>query len=544
MHRKQYRIFIGIFLFLIFSVPAIQAIVEIRRNNSIQALDILTDASVTPYRRAVLLHGFAEKLSGFSDSATREVRALRDTSFDNAGVRQLIDEARVSCGEMKKTAITINRHVTLDSNTGIYAAIDSFSTLLSKLQQSGLDRSTSVSDAVTLDGLKRVSDLLIAKFKKPRLYTVPLMIAENCKYIFWNDRYLRPYEKEMENGSVFAVFLRPWIQYIRYVFFGDLGEKGMAGKNGWFFFKPDVDFLIRPYILDRRSIVVDPNDKAVGENPIAAICTFKKQLQQAGIELLVVIIPGKPDIYPDCLAHGLSSKSAATFGHSQRTIEELRRQGVETVDLFAAFTAARGGDAQSGDSLYLQKDTHWKARGVRSAAYLVAERIKKYPWYIPGAVEYVIDTVVVDRLGDVAVMSTLPAFKVRDLSLSFATEKTACYKVYQVVRDSLGNELERVAYKDDFHSSPILLLGDSFSRIYQTDEPRSAGWISHIAFELKQPIASVVNDGGASTLVRQSLARRAGLLKGKKLVVWEIVERDFRYGEEGWKDIPLKISQN
>ena len=95
-------------------------------------------------------------------------------------------------------------------------------------------------------------------------------------------------------------------------------------------------------------------------------------------------------------------------------------------------------------------------------------------------------------------------------------------------------------YKDDFHSSQILLLGDSFSRIYQTNEPRSAGWISHIAFELSQPLASIVNDGGASTLVRQSLARRAGLLKGKKLVVWEIVERDFRFGAEGWKDVPIQ----
>jgi hypothetical protein len=43
--------------------------------------------------------------------------------------------------------------------------------------------------------------------------------------------------------------------------------------------------------------------------------------------------------------------------------------------------------------------------------------------------------------------------------------------------------------------------------------------------------------------VRQSLARRAGILKGKKLVVWEIVERDFRFGEEGWKDVPLPASQ-
>jgi hypothetical protein len=31
------------------------------------------------------------------------------------------------------------------------------------------------------------------------------------------------------------------------------------------------------------------------------------------------------------------------------------------------------------------------------------------------------------------------------------------------------------------------------------------------------------------------------MLKGKKLVVWEFVERDIRFGAEGWKDIELKM---
>jgi hypothetical protein len=53
------------------------------------------------------------------------------------------------------------------------------------------------------------------------------------------------------------------------------------------------------------------------------------------------------------------------------------------------------------------------------------------------------------------------------------------------------------------------------------------------------PLASIVSDGGASTLVRQTLARKKGVLRGKKLVVWEFIERDFRYGAEGWKDVEL-----
>jgi hypothetical protein len=83
------------------------------------------------------------------------------------------------------------------------------------------------------------------------------------------------------------------------------------------------------------------------------------------------------------------------------------------------------------------------------------------------------------------------------------------------------------------------VLGDSFLRIYERDEPGSAGFIAHLARELSQPLASIVNDGGASTLVRQELSRKSGLLEGKSLVIWEFVERDIRFGMEGWQGVPL-----
>jgi hypothetical protein len=109
-------------------------------------------------------------------------------------------------------------------------------------------------------------------------------------------------------------------------------------------------------------------------------------------------------------------------------------------------------------------------------------------------------------------------------------ENVACA---QVVRSDNAQP-----YQDDPNST-ILVLGDSFLRIYQQDEPGSAGFIAHLAKELKQPVTSLVNDGGASTLVRQELYRRPELLKNKQVVIWEFVERDIRLGTEGWQQVPL-----
>jgi hypothetical protein len=140
-------------------------------------------------------------------------------------------------------------------------------------------------------------------------------------------------------------------------------------------------------------------------------------------------------------------------------------------------------------------------------------------------------------------MTTLPEFQVRNLAMRFPLEPTTCYQVSHVMRDAEGN----IAGKQLYHNmnsqyarhAEILLIGDSFTRIYQEDPPFAAGWVSHLALELNKPVAYLYSDGGASTLVRQKLVRKIGLLRGKKLVIWEFVERDLRFGAEGWKDLAL-----
>ena len=50
---------------------------------------------------------------------------------------------------------------------------------------------------------------------------------------------------------------------------------------------------------------------------------------------------------------------------------------------------------------------------------------------------------------------------------------------------------------------------------------------------------AIVSDGGASTDVRRKLSTNPEILEGKKVVVWEFVERDIALGSQGWEDVPL-----
>ena len=529
---------IVVFILVIFAVPITQAIVELHKGKSVQALDLLEDLTITPFRNANAMHDLACRASLYTDSLAAKP-ALADSSQESGDL--LIDDAIANVEDLKKAVITRNRYITTDSFIPAVFQLDSLAARLARLSaelQAGTPPAEIAADVTVM---RAATDMLMHEYPKRSIITLPLLAIGGWRYILWNDRYLRPYEKELENSSVFAIAGRPVMQFLRYVLFRDLGDKGVLGTRGWFFYRPDVDFLVKPDVLDPRSIMVDPNDKKISEDPLGAIVRFKTQLQSAGIDLLMVIMPGKPSIYPDLLSQSIPVSAAGALSHSQRMMNDLRQAGVEVLDLFGPFANERLHDAEAGDSLYLREDTHWKGRAVRLAARLLAGRIKQYPWYRPGSTEYAIDSVTVDRIGDVAVMTTLPAEKVRRFYGGFIPEKTRCYQVYRITRDSSGAVSERSLYKDDYRNSQVLLLGDSFSRIYQTDEPGSAGWIAHLAFELSQPIASLVNDGGASTLVRQSLARNPKLLKGKKLVVWEVIERDFRFGEDGWKNVAIAM---
>jgi hypothetical protein len=533
---------IAVFLLVIYAVPITQAALELCRGGRIQALDLFVDATATPFRNAFARHANVKKIIAYSDS----ISALSSSAENDPAVREkaigLAEELRYTADDLKKTVVVKNRHVGADSSSPAFARLDTLSVQCSRLL-SALSNSFGDSTAKECLAAVRQSEKTLAReYPLPTLFDIPVLVLKNIRFILWNDKYLRPYEKEMENSSVFALAARPRMLFAYYLLFRDLGEKGVLGRNGWFFYKPDIDFLVKPDVSDRRSVAVDPNDRPLGDNPIGAIKKFKEQLNSQGIDLLFVIMPGKPSIYPDVVSSRMPPAASGAFSHSLKMLSNLKKQGVEVIDLFSPFARERLRDCQAGDSLYLREDTHWRSRAVRLAARVVADRVRQYPWFSRGSMEYVIDSLTVERTGDVGTMSALPLNKVHGMFGLFMPEKTTCFKVYRLIRDAKGTETERVPYKDDFRNSTILLLGDSFSRIYQTDEPRSAGWISHLALELSQPIASLVNDGGASTLVRRSLARKPNLLKGKKLVIWEVVERDFRYGDEGWKDVPMTVN--
>jgi hypothetical protein len=328
---------------------------------------------------------------------------------------------------------------------------------------------------------------------------------------------LRVFENDLEKNCRLAEKLRPSVQYVQFLVFGDTGDKALMGRAGWFFYRPAVQYLIEPLPANSEYSRVDV---------LSSITSFRDQLAQRGIMLLVVPAPNKASIYPEMLTSRAEGSEQPVNPKTIEIISKLRESGVEIVDLFRVFAGARENLSPDDKTrYYLSQDSHWSPEGMRLAAQVVARRIFDLGWAEKGKVRYRLKPTTVRRYGDVLKMMRAPRIESR-----FEPETLNCAQVVNAAAGQL--------YEAD-PNSEVLVIGDSFLRIYSRDEPGSGGFIEHLAYELGFPLTSIVNDGGASTLVRQELSRKPALLKNKKLVIWEFVERDIRFGTEGWQQVLL-----
>jgi hypothetical protein len=175
--------------------------------------------------------------------------------------------------------------------------------------------------------------------------------------------------------------------------------------------------------------------------------------------------------------------------------------------------------------------------------------------------EFRVQPVTVTRWGDILDMMQIPG-----LRSAFAAETVECVQVLDPAVGALvpGASDRPGTYCYPGQQAAVLVLGDSFCRIYQYAEPQSlgelpatpgagqpgetgakralpgsAGFISHLALALHSPVDAIVSDGGAGTDVRRKLSTNPEILEGKKVVVWEFVERDIALGSQGWQNVDL-----
>ena len=93
------------------------------------------------------------------------------------------------------------------------------------------------------------------------------------------------------------------------------------------------------------------------------------------------------------------------------------------------------------------------------------------------------------------------------------------------------------AYEDD-PDSPIVVLGDSFTGVYELTDAEHAGLSAHLARHVGYPIDLVMSYGGGPNVRNKLMRRGTAELAKKKLVIWVMAARDLYHYWEDWE--PLK----
>ena len=191
------------------------------------------------------------------------------------------------------------------------------------------------------------------------------------------------------------------MQYAQFRFLRDAGDKAIIGRDGWMFYKPGVRYLTE------RPSPPKPGDPP--NDPLPAIMDLRDQLAQRGIRLLVMVAPNKESIYPEMLSSRADNREVLICPQTRRLLDEMKAAGVEMVDLFEVFRAAKLGQTHAATMpLYLAQDSHWSPAGVEVAAKAVAQRILNAGWVQNGAVTYDLRPAPVHRLGDIIRMLQVP----------------------------------------------------------------------------------------------------------------------------------------
>lgn len=355
------------------------------------------------------------------------------------------------------------------------------------------------------------------------------ILALNRTLLEWITRF----EEYLDDASLLGRTVRPPGQYVLTRVLGVGNEQAYAGREGWLFFRPDVDYLTSPGFLapsemKRRRTIASEWTTPPEPDPRRAILDFLRQLRARGIALIVVPAPVKPMVHPEKIARAYDTWRTPVNNPSyEGLMTDLRRAGVTVFDLSEGLVAER---ARSGLPQYLATDTHWRPDAMegaaRALARFVAERVSLPSVPDPG---YQVERAKVTNLGDIARMLELP-----ENQTLFRPETVSINRVVSA---------EGAPWRPS-RSADVLVLGDSFSNIYSLgsmDWGDSAGFVEQLSQALGRPVDRIVQnaDGAWSTrlLLRQELARGVDRLRGKRVVIFQFAARELASGD--WKLIEL-----
>ncbi len=284
-------------------------------------------------------------------------------------------------------------------------------------------------------------------------------------------------------------------------------EQNAWAANEMLWFRRNANYLLADKITAQDSL----------HNPLPRLLELKKYLDSLNVQLLVVPVPVKEEIYGERLVEGTAADLCVNPAGREFT-REMLAAGLDVVDLYPALMAAKAGDEAPHYS-YQRYDTHWALPGMLAALEQLAARITQYSWYAesgaqPGSLTMQEMTTL--REGDL--VAHLPDAE----KPKYPADTLAAMKVFR------GSE----PYKGG-KNSPILLMGDSFTGVFESVDQKSGGPGSLLAYATGLDVQVLTSWGGGPGVYHRMMKMKKDM-QSKRLVIYMMTARDFWQSPMEW----------
>ena len=284
-------------------------------------------------------------------------------------------------------------------------------------------------------------------------------------------------------------------------------EQNAWAANGMLWFRRNANYLLADKITGQDSL----------HNPLPRLLELKKYLDSLNVQLLVVPVPVKEEIYGERLVEGTTEDLCVNPAGREFT-REMLAAGLDVLDLYPALMAAKAGDEAPRYS-YQRYDTHWALPGMLAAMEQLAARVTQYSWYAesgaqPGSLNMQETTTL--REGDL--VAHLPDAE----KSKYPADTLAAMKIFK------GSE----PYKGG-KNAPILLMGDSFTGVFESVDQKSGGPGSLLAFATGLDVQVLTSWGGGPGVYHRMMKMKKDM-QSKRLVIYMMTARDFWQSPMEW----------
>lgn len=282
---------------------------------------------------------------------------------------------------------------------------------------------------------------------------------------------------------------------------------GASSAETFLWFRRNANYLLADKITGQDSL----------HNPLPRLLELKNYLDSIGVQLLVVPVPVKEEIYGERLVAGTPADLCVNPAGREFT-REMLAAGLDVLDIYPALMAAKAGDEPPHFS-YQRYDTHWALPGMLAAMEQLAARVTQYSWYAesgaqPGSLNMQETTTM--REGDL--VAHLPDAE----KTKYPADTLPVMKIFKGAEPYKGGK-----------NAPILLMGDSFTGVFESVDQKSGGPGSLLAFATGLDVQVLTSWGGGPGVYHRMMKMKKDM-QSKRLVIYMMTARDFWQSPMEW----------